>query len=201
MTEPACDELAPLVDWLLAQSWTGAVLAGRPDLAALPGVFPLETVWNGVTNLRRPILAVSPTWTDAHNEFGVAGQVLSLTTQSALRSSHGSASPYDLHAVLIGHGPSFASGVVSDLPTGAVDLLPTLLTLLSIPATSVFDGRVLWEGLRQGATEPVQAVDEKVYPATSSPRNADAYLHLHKVGATSYLHGAFRGDSPEFTAK
>ena len=196
--EPSTAELAPLVTWLLAQPWRGAVLAGRPDLAALPGVFGLETVWNSAMTPRRPLLAVSPRWTDAVNEFGVPGEVLSLTTQSALRSSHGSASPYDLHAVHIGYGPSFRSGVASSLPTGAVDLLPTLLTLLSIPAQGPFDGRVLWEGLQHAGGEPAEAVDERIYPANATESDGGAYLHIHRVGDTSYLHGAFTADSPAF---
>jgi arylsulfatase A-like enzyme len=201
VAEPSAEALAPLVEWLLAQPWTGAVLAGREDLAMLPGLFPLEQVWNGATNPRRPLLAVSPTWTDARNEFGVPGQVLSLTTQSALRSSHGSASPYDLHAVLIGRGPSFQAGLTSDLPTGAVDLLPTLLALLSIPTQIPFDGRVLGEGLRQRTHDPKEAVDERVYPRLSPVHGGEAFLHIHKVGATQYLHGAFRSDGPLFTLK
>ena len=50
------------------------------------------------------------------DRYGMPGGVAALTTQAALRSSHGSLSPWDLHATLIASGPSFHEGVVSSLP-------------------------------------------------------------------------------------
>ncbi len=188
--EPSAEELAPLVAWLLAQEWAGVVLGGRADLAALPGVLPLERLWNGRTNARRPLLAVSPRWTADPSPFGVPGTVRSLTTQSALRSSHGSLSPYDLHALAIAHGPSFREGVESELPTGATDLLPTVLTLLGLPLPEGLDGRVLWEGLRRPAGEPGAVAEESLEPATPGSAAAPARVQLQRVGATTYVHGA-----------
>lgn len=194
--EPATAELAPLVEWLLAQGWTGLVLGGRADLAALPGVVPLERLWGGATNARRPLLAVSPRWSNAPNEFGVPGTIMALTTQSALRSSHGSASPYDLHALLIASGPSFREGVNSSLPTGAVDLLPTVLTLLGLPPPAALDGRVLWETMRRPAGEPGEAGTEIVEPAIPGRAANPARLELLRAGATTYVHGALQADTP-----
>ncbi|MCB0096202.1 MAG: alkaline phosphatase family protein [Caldilineaceae bacterium] len=189
-TEPSADELAPLVEWLLAQPWTGVVLGGRPDLAQLPGLFSLETVWGGHTNARRPLLAVSPKWSEDVNEFGVPGAVMSLTTQAALKSSHGSLSPYDLHAVCIAHGPSFQQNVWSEIPTGAVDLLPTVLTLLEQPLPSHLHGRVLWEIMQQPQGEPGEIADEAIAPAVDTGATT---LQMHQVGQTRYVHGAFVG--------
>ncbi|MCC9077336.1 alkaline phosphatase family protein [Litorilinea aerophila] len=193
--EPTAAELAPLVAWLLAQPWTGVVLAGRPDLASLPGVIHLERVWQGHLNARRPLLAVSPRWSHAPSEAGVPGTVMSLTTQSALRSSHGSLSPYDLHALFIANGPSFQEGLLSSLPTGAIDLLPTVLTLLQLPVPSHVDGRVLWELLADAQGEPGEPRDEVVGPERSAADLTDPQLQLHRVGATSYLHGALQPDT------
>lgn len=189
--EPTADELAPLVEWLQAQPWTGAVLAGREDLQHLPQVFALDAVWGSASNARRPLLAVSPRWSHARNEFGVAGDVQALTTQTALRSSHGSASPYELHAVLIANGPSFQSGVRSSLPTGAIDILPTVLHLLNVPVPATVQGRVLWELLHAPEDEPGEAWDEVLAPDQASSHAPAAQIVLHHVGATSYLHGAF----------
>lgn len=193
--EPAAEALAPLVEWLLAQPWAGAVMGGRADLAALPGVVPLDRLWNGAATERRPLLAVSPRWSDAPNEAGVPGTVMALTTQSALRSSHGSASPYDMHALLIANGPDFLAGVESGLPTGAVDLLPTVLTLLGAPLPDPLDGRVLWEALRRPDGGPGEVSVEIVAPATPGPAANPASIALHRVGATTYLHGALQSDA------
>lgn len=189
--EPTAAELAPLVEWLLQQPWTGLVLGGTAELAALPGVLPLAELWGGKLNPRRPLLAVSPRWSCHSNEFGVAGDVMSLTTQSALRSSHGSASPFDLHATFIANGPSFRSGVQSSLPTGAIDLVPTVLTLLEMPLPAHLDGRVLWELFAQPAGEPGAHRDE-ILEATGGK---GGQVLLHKVGPSTYLHGALQPET------
>lgn len=193
---PTTADLAPLVEWLLAQPWTGVVLGGREDLAALPGVVPLATVWNGQLNARAPLLAVSPRWRDAANENGVPGQVMALTTQAALRSSHGSASPYDLHAVCIANGPQIRSGVASIVPTGAIDLLPTVLALLDIPLSTPRDGRVLWEIMQRPQGEPGEITQEVIEPSQPSrDAAAPAKLALQRVGSATYLHGALQDDA------
>lgn len=190
-SEPAADELAPLVEWLQDQPWAGVVLGGTPELAALPGVLPLAALWKGQLNARRPLLAVSPRWSDNRNEFGVPGSVMSLTTQSALRSSHGSLSPFDLHALLIANGPSFRRGVQSTWPTGAIDLLPTILTLLGLPLPAHLDGRVLWELFVKPLGEPEASNDELL----EAENGAGGQVLLHKVGPSVYVHGARQPES------
>ena len=190
-SEPSAAELAPLVEWLLDQPWAGVVLGGTPELAALPGVLPLSGLWNGQLNARRPLLAVSPRWCDNPNEFGVVGSVMSLTTQSALRSSHGSLSPYDLHATLIANGPNFRSGARSLLPTGAIDMLPTVLTLLGMPLHDTLDGRVLWE-LFDKPQGDVGASQDALLEAANGQGGK---VLLHKLGAATYVHGAMQPDT------
>ncbi len=193
---PTVQALAPLVAWLLAQPWAGVVLAGRPDLASLPGVVPLAAVWNQQSNERAPLLAVSPRWSSAPNAYGVPGQVMALTTQAALRSSHGSASPYDLHATLIANGPSFRQQHRSLLPTGAIDLLPTILTLLDLPLPTAIDGRVLWEIFANPMGNPGEVTNEIIEPAIPAPAaSTPTKLALHRVGQTTYLHGALQADA------
>jgi len=187
--EPSTADLAPLVEWLQAQDWCDLVLAGREDLESLPGILSLRRVWNGSITDRRPLLAVSPRWSSDTNDHGVPGMVAALTTQAALKSSHGSTSPYDMHALAIANGPHFQPDVVSDLPTGAIDLMPTILSLLGQPLPPHLDGRVLWEGLvsAEGETEP--AIDVELTPQHPAPGRNPA-LQLHQVGHTTYLHGS-----------
>jgi hypothetical protein len=118
--------------------------------------------------------------------------VKSLTTQSALRSSHGSLSPYDLHATFIANGPSFRSGDESTLPTGATDLLPTVLTLLGLPLHNGLDGRVLWELFAQPQADVVR---ESVDEVLEAEKGQGGKVLLHKVGSSVYVHGAIQPDT------
>lgn len=189
-TEPDVAQLAPLVDWLYAQPWCDVVFSGQPRHETLPGVLPLAALWNGAINDRRPLLAVSPRWTDAVNEFGVPGTVAALTTQAALKSSHGSVSPYDMHALMIASGPSFREGIVSHLPTGAIDLAPTALTLLGQPVPQHVDGRVLWEALQSDDRGAPNVEDRMLMPLIDIRRDDSPCVRLHHVGTSTYVHGS-----------
>lgn len=191
--EPSAEELAPLVEWLNAQPWVDVILGGTDELAGLPGVLPLKELWNGHLNHRRPLLAVSPTWSDDLNDFGVPGTVSSLTTQSALKSSHGSLSPYDMHATFIASGPSFREGLVSDLPTGATDIMPTILSILGLPLPEGLDGRVVNEALTGSDDESADAED--ILLEAQAPGSAARSVKLHKVGHATYVHGSTTGGS------
>jgi predicted AlkP superfamily pyrophosphatase or phosphodiesterase len=186
--EPTVDELAPLVEWLQAQSWLDVVIGGLEGTERLPGVLPLTALWNGHTNERRPLLAVSPVWTDDVNEFGVPGSVASLTTQAALKSSHGSLSPYDMHASFIANGPSFREGVVSDVPSGAIDIMPTILTILGLDLPMGLDGRVLHEAM-VGSNGEMPGREDIVLEATT-PGPKQGSVRIHRVGESTYVHGS-----------
>jgi len=189
--EPEERQLTPLVEWLQSQEWCDIVFSGPREWTSLPGTLPLSALWNGASNERRPLLAVSPAWSDARNEFGVPGTVSALTTQSALRSSHGSASPYDMHATLIASGPSFQEGVVSPIPTGTIDIAPTILSLLGLEGPAPVDGRVLREGLSSHPVGEISSVrDEILGPAVEGAHALPPRLRLHYVGTTSYVHGS-----------
>ncbi len=189
--EPTAEQLAPLVEWLQAQSWTDVVIGGFEGTDQLPGVFPLKALWNGHTNHRRPLLAVSPVWSNDRNEFGVPGTVSSLTTQSALKSSHGSLSPYDMHATFIANGPSFKEGVVSNVPTGATDIMPTILSLLNLQIPTGIDGRIVNEALASPADTLETVETFGLEAATAGPQSRK--LLLHKVDSTTYVHGTATG--------
>lgn len=146
---PQPAELAPLVEWLLEQPWVGAVLA-HPEIAQdLPGTVALSTVWGGSLERdaleRLPLLAVSPTWSADRNAFGVPGVVTALTEQVALRSTHGSGSPFELQAFAVMLGPNIRKGFESRTPAGVVDIVPTVAAVLGLTPEQPFAGRVLKE--------------------------------------------------------
>jgi arylsulfatase A-like enzyme len=185
--EPDLQTLAPLVEWFNAQPWADIVLGGMPGTETLPGVIPLSALWNGHTNKRRPLLGVSPVWSDDTNEFGVPGTVSALTTQAALKSSHGALSPYDMHCTCIAGGPSFRQGLVSTTPTGVIDITPTILSILGIELPDGLDGRILQEGLAAPTAETADAFDERLQPTV--PGSTDKAVIIHHVGGTTYVHG------------
>ena len=193
--EPTVQQLAPLVEWLYAQPWCDIVFSSQDDGGQLPGALPLAPLWNGAMNARRPLLAVSPRWSHEVNEFGVPGTVSALTTQAALKSSHGSVSPYDMHAMIIASGPSFRQGMVSDVPTGATDLAPTVLTLLGMPIPDPLDGRVLWEGLSEPAGALPDVSEEMLQRSVPGRDGNPPRLCLHRVGDTTYVHGSMLNDA------
>jgi predicted AlkP superfamily pyrophosphatase or phosphodiesterase len=191
--EPTVEQLAPLAEWLLAQPWVDVVAGGLDGSERLPGVIALRELWNGQTNPRRPLLAVSPKWNDDANEFGVPGTVSALTTQVALKSSHGSLSPYDMHATLIASGPSFREGLVSAVPTGATDITPTILTILGLELPEAIDGRVLHEALADPTGEAPDREDMVI--SATNPANQPRGVLLHRVGSTTYVHGSAQSGS------
>jgi arylsulfatase A-like enzyme len=186
-------ELEPLVRWLQEQPWTGAVFGGSPEVARLPGVLPLAAAWHGRSIDRAPLLAVTPVWTPDLNEHGVPGTVAALTQQVALKSTHGAASPYDMHAFAVVLGPDFRSGAVSNLPAGATDIAPTVLSILGKGAPATADGRVLWETLRQPSGETAEYRDESVEPEANHPDGFAPVMQLHSVGSVSYLDRVLNG--------
>jgi len=148
-TTPKPAELAPLIEWLLEQPWVGAVLAHPSLTSARPGTAALTAVWGGSLERdaleRLPLLAVSPTWRADQNEFGVAGVVTALTEQVALRSTHGSGSPFELQAFAVMLGPNIRKGFASRIPAGVVDIVPTVAAVLGLTPEQPFAGRVLQE--------------------------------------------------------
>ena len=188
---PSPGDLRPLVEWLYDQPWVGAIFARAADAIELPGTLPLEALWgdrlDGEAVGRVPVLSVNPAWSDEPNAYGVPGSVLALTEQVALRSTHGAASPYDLHAFALLLGPRIRAGEVSRLPAGAVDLVPTVLELLGIPIPEHVQGRVLREIFESVPQDMAEHRRELIYPPTPGGER-DPVLVRERVGATAYVH-------------
>jgi hypothetical protein len=196
--EPSSDALSHLIGWLQEQPWAGAILA-RDDIAdANGGVLPLSAVWSGASGDRAPLLAVSPAWSDAVNDFGVPGTVAAMTEHAALRSTHGSASPYELHAMAGFSGPSFAEGHVSEIPAGATDIAPTVLTLLGESVPEWMQGRVLNEVLSKSSGEPGEASLIELAPENVGASGFEPVAEIHAVGDQRYLHRIRNGHNLDF---
>jgi hypothetical protein len=78
------------------------------------------------------------------------------------RGDHGSFSPTDTHISLMAHGPDFKTGLNDTLPTGNVDIAPTIARILAFNMPGV-QGRVLEEALKDGPRVTEYTVLGKIY--------------------------------------
>ena len=102
-----------------------------------------------------PDIIVSLRWTDARNATGTPGTiVIDGTSFKPGQGAHVSLSPYDLHNLLVAAGPEFREGITSSVPSGNIDVAPTVLHVLGLKQPAKMDGRVLTEVLRNGKGAP-----------------------------------------------
>jgi arylsulfatase A-like enzyme len=180
-----------------------AALQRRPEVGAIftrpakngdargvaPGTLSFDAArWN---HARAGDILISPNWTDAANEFGYRG-----STTSGGVAGHGASSPYDIHNTLIAAGPDFRQRATSDVPTANVDIAPTLLHLLGLPAPPTMSGRVIREGLRNGPlpssirverTNETVRTSDRAYELTARFSVAAGYRYLDSTLVTRQL--------------
>jgi arylsulfatase A-like enzyme len=179
------DVVERLTIWLAEQPWTGALVGGSGNPEAL-GLLPGDAV--GIAGARAPDIAVSLAWDSGPGANGFTGRSFA-TGGTPGQGTHGSGSPHELRSVLVAAGPSFRRGVASDLPSGNVDLAPTVLALLGLAADVSFDGRVLMEAFRRGApsSPPLRTSIEHVAERATRAGALRQRLLLERVGATTYV--------------
>lgn len=132
---------------------------------------------------------VSPAWSDEVNNFGFPG---ASTSRGRNPASHGTDSPYDLQIRLVAAGPDIKRGVRSSVPSGNVDLAPTLLHLFGVEPPLSMTGRVLHELLRDGPASAGIAVREQTHRAAITFPDGQRYeaeLDTARVGSTVYVRG------------
>src|SRR5580765_3688946 len=171
-----------------------AALQRRPEVGAIftraaatggregvvPGTLSFDVArWN---HPRSGDILVSSNWNREANAAGVAGK----TTDGNV-AGHGSSSPYDIHNTLIAAGPDFRERAVSEVPTGNVDIAPTLLRLLGLPPAPSMTGRVISEALRDGPSISSIAVDHVTDTVKSADGGYALTAHISKAAGHSYL--------------
>jgi predicted AlkP superfamily pyrophosphatase or phosphodiesterase len=150
------------------------------------GTFPLEAVRYSSTN-NGPDLVVSMRWSGATNEHGFPGLIVA-TGGSRDGGTHGSLSAYDMNNTLVASGPDFRRGHISRVPSGNIDLAPTILDLLGIRSREPMDGRVLREAYA-GADAPAPKVDTRRLEAarTIGFMRWNQYLQISEVDGATYF--------------
>jgi arylsulfatase A-like enzyme len=142
---------------------------------AIPGTLPAEAVH--LENARRgPDIIISYAWDADAVVQGFPGTEVG--TVSTERGQHGSFSPRDVHNTLIASGPDFQRAMRDPLPSGNVDVAPTLAALLNLPLPTA-QGRVLHEALTGALARPLS--DYAVKPAAIRPAQAATGLKTVRI--------------------
>ena len=176
------DVIQKTVDFLQSSDFAGVIFS-RLDIK---GTFPLSAIHydNGKG---APDLVLSSRWTHQSNEFGSPG-MLYATGGTKGTGTHGSLSPYEMNNTLVASGPDFKKGLMSEIPSGNIDLAPTVLHLLGIKPKSKMDGRILHEGLVDN-NEPRPTVTHKKLEASRDVgfMRWEQYLNVIEVNGVSYF--------------
>jgi arylsulfatase A-like enzyme len=173
---------ARLVEWLQRSDFAGVIFSREK----FNGTFPLDAVRANVTEA--PDVIVALRWNPKANQFGIPGHIITDATRKAGQGSHATLSEYDVHNTLIAGGPHFRRGFESKLPSGNIDLAPTILHILGLnPASRKFDGRILSEALA-GGSDSMQAKSETL-EAKRKFNSGEWHQHLRvsRVAGTTYF--------------
>ena len=183
-----------LVEFLQQSDFAGVIFSKEP----MEGTFSLDRAtihppspgYGAASSDHAPDVLMAFRWNDSKNQFGVPGMIDADWQRAAGKGTHATLSRFDMHNTLIAAGPDFRRGETDDLPSGNVDLAPTILRILGIKPPEQLDGRILSEAM------------VKVDPSTTGPKSEtktiDAVkdfpsgtwrqsLRISRVGSTIYL--------------
>jgi predicted AlkP superfamily pyrophosphatase or phosphodiesterase len=180
-----------LVEFLQQSDFAGVIFTKQ----GLPGTFDLNEA--KIDDPHAPDIVMAFRWNDSKNQFGTPGMIDADWQREAGKGTHATLGRFDMHNTLVAAGPDFRRGQTDDLPTGNVDLAPTILHILGIKAPPEMDGRVLSEAMvsvdqvpAAGKTEAKTIEAKRDFPAGTWRQS----LRISRVGSTIYLdegNGAF----------
>jgi arylsulfatase A-like enzyme len=185
-----------LVEFLQQSDFAGVIFAKE----LIQGTFGLDQA--RIQSDHAPDVTMAFRWNDSKNQFGTLGMIDADWQREAGKGTHATLSRFDMHNTLVAAGPDFRRGQTDDLPTGNVDLAPTILHILGIKAPQELDGRVLSEAMVKtdrvpaGRKAETKTIEAKKDFAAGTWRQS---LRISRVGSTVYLdegNGAFspKGD-------
>jgi arylsulfatase A-like enzyme len=135
--------VARIVRFLQSRTEYGAIFVAS-RYGALPGTVPMRAVRLEGDSVRNPDIVASFDFDPDVVIGGLPG--IEFESFSGNRGMHGSFSPIDVHNTLVASGPAFKAAVVSRVPSGNVDVAPTVAFLLGTRLPQA-DGRILSEAL------------------------------------------------------
>ena len=177
-----------LVEFLQQSDFAGVIFTKQP----MEGTFALEQA--NIENDRAPDVVMAFRWDGSKNQFGIPGMIDADWQRAAGKGTHATLSRFDMHNMLIAAGPNFKRGETNDLPSGNVDLAPTILQILRINSPQKMDGRILSEAMRVAMPSPepqTKTIEATKHFPSGTWRQS---LQVSCVGSTQYLdegNGAF----------
>lgn len=130
------------VHCLQAQPYTGVVFSRVP----VEGAFPLADAH--LDSAAAPDIVAVMRWKPDLNQYGAPVLICSDShTYPPGHGTHGTLSMSDMHNIGFAAGPDFARGMMDSLPSGNIDIAPTILWLLGVAPKEKMSGRVLTEAL------------------------------------------------------
>lgn len=175
-----------ITKFLLPHDWCGPIFTSAPYQS--DDTFPLALIH--CEHPRAPSLLMAFNWQDRKNNYGARGCGAFAKASVAVGSgNHGSLSPYEIRNVLIASGPHFKQDITSTIPSGNIDILPTLLEILKLPTEHAVVGRVLTEGLRQHRSPSEASIQTQIHHRTLNQQGINIIQKLQtiQVGSTSYI--------------
>jgi arylsulfatase A-like enzyme len=185
VTGGSTNRIRQVVRTLQHQRCAGVLFTREP----MPGTFPLAEAMIAAPTAPDIVMAsrwIQPTSTNTHPVSLIFNDGYSEFDAGC--GMHATLCPTDLHCTAIACGPDFRAGLTDPLPSGNVDIAPTLLWLLGLAPAQRLDGRVLHEALRAQGPAPG--------PATPGRREARAelgdvvweqYLNFTELAGVRYL--------------
>jgi arylsulfatase A-like enzyme len=171
-----------LIEWLQQTDFAGVIFSREK----VDGTFGLELA--KIDTPIAPDVVMAFRWNDESNRFGVPGMIDADWSRQAGAGTHATLSRFDMHNLLIAAGPDFRRDVTNQLPTGNIDLAPTILHILGISSPVKFDGRILFEAMtNEAAGSPASVTDTKEASRDFSSGTWRQYLRVSRVGSSIYF--------------
>ena len=162
--------VASAVKFLQSREEIGAIFVAS-SYGNLPGTLPLDLVKLENSAGRNPDIVASYDYDETATIQGLQG--IEFESAQNNRGMHGSFSPIDVHNTLVAMGPRFKAGAQDTLPSGNVDVAPTVAAILGV-ALAQAAGRSLDEALMGGKA----VTDYTVAPSTMAPAMPAAGLSM-----------------------
>jgi predicted AlkP superfamily pyrophosphatase or phosphodiesterase len=187
-----------IVSFLQSREEFGAIFVGD-NYGAVPGTFKMSTV-NLEMAGRSPDIIVSYNYNENATVQGMKGT--EYESMQIYRGMHGSFSPVDVRNTLIASGPDFKSGFHDDVPSGNIDVAPTIAYLFSMNLPNT-DGRVLYEAIKNSRAK-VSVTRPRSVLTTLPVEGLTFYKPMAVVNASSMIdHGksSFKAELATSTVK
>jgi arylsulfatase A-like enzyme len=178
-----------IVAWLQTQPWCGSLFTqGLNEVEGMvPGTFAKSLVCN--EHPRTGDIVYVMRTDEAADERGIIGGCYDDSNLPLGGGTHGGLSVHELRNLCVAYGPAFQSGIESQLPSGTIDLLPTILHHLGLPIPATVDGRVLHEMLAPSPAPPPSPPQTQTYTTEAKTPHGlyRQHLTLTRSGSTTYL--------------